>query len=113
MRVNAVAPGPVRTAGTEFLLGDTVDTLGRMKIRGRVGEPGEIAEIVLFLVDRSSYVNGAQFRKRRSAILYAGGESGLRRFWCHPTRRHHGDPEPIPPSDSRFVRCVADASRPG
>jgi len=68
VRVNAVAPGPVRTAGTEFLLGDSVDTLGRMNIRGRVGEPEEIAEIVLFLVDdRSSYMNGA-------VMLANGGE---------------------------------------
>jgi len=68
VRVNAVAPGPVRTAGTEFLRGDSVDTLGRMNIRGRVGEPEEIAEIVLFLVDdRSSYMNGA-------VMLANGGE---------------------------------------
>jgi NAD(P)-dependent dehydrogenase (short-subunit alcohol dehydrogenase family) len=68
VRVNAVAPGPVRTAGTEFLLGDDVGTLGKMNIRGRIGEPEEVAEIVLFLVDdRSSYMNG-------TVVLANGGE---------------------------------------
>ncbi|MGC4855213.1 SDR family NAD(P)-dependent oxidoreductase [Micromonospora sp. DT4] len=59
VRVNGVSPGPMRTAGTEEMLGENVEMLGQVNIRGRVGEPDEIAEVVLFLVDdRSSYVNG-------------------------------------------------------
>ncbi|MFG3559077.1 SDR family NAD(P)-dependent oxidoreductase [Micromonospora sp. NPDC047557] len=68
VRVNGVSPGPVRTAGTEQMLGENVEMLGQVNIRGRVGEPDEIAEVVLFLVDdRSSYVNG-------TVVLANGGE---------------------------------------
>ena len=68
VRVNGVSPGPVRTAGTEEMLGANVEVLGRANIRGRVGEPGEIADIVLFLVDdRSSYING-------TVVVANGGE---------------------------------------
>ncbi len=50
------------------MLGDNIDMLGQANIRGRVGEPEEIAEIVLFLVDdRSSYMNG-------TVVLANGGE---------------------------------------
>ncbi|MEU0551014.1 SDR family oxidoreductase [Micromonospora sp. NPDC005979] len=68
VRVNAVSPGPVRTEGTEQMLGGNAEMLGKVNIRGRVGEPDEIAEVVLFLVDdRSSYVNG-------TVMIANGGE---------------------------------------
>jgi NAD(P)-dependent dehydrogenase (short-subunit alcohol dehydrogenase family) len=68
VRVNAVSPGPVHTEGTEQMLGGNVEMLGKVNIRGRVGEPDEIAEVVLFLVDdRSSYVNG-------TVVIANGGE---------------------------------------
>jgi NAD(P)-dependent dehydrogenase (short-subunit alcohol dehydrogenase family) len=58
VRVNAVAPGPVYT-GTptprEFL-----DQLGAGTALGRVAEPEEIAEAIVFLASpRASYVTGA------------------------------------------------------
>ncbi|MHA3701149.1 SDR family NAD(P)-dependent oxidoreductase [Jatrophihabitans sp. YIM 134969] len=60
VRVNAVSPGPVRTAGTVAMLGEHVEMLGRGNLRGRVGEPEEIAQIVGFLASpASSYVNGS------------------------------------------------------
>lgn len=62
VRVNAVSPGPVRTAGTTAMLGDHVEMLGRGNLRGRVGEPEEIAHVVGFLASSaSSYVNGSVF----------------------------------------------------
>jgi NAD(P)-dependent dehydrogenase (short-subunit alcohol dehydrogenase family) len=62
VRVNAVSPGPVRTAGTEQMLGENVDVLGRGTVRGVVGEPDEIAAVVAFLAGpASSYVNGSVF----------------------------------------------------
>jgi NAD(P)-dependent dehydrogenase (short-subunit alcohol dehydrogenase family) len=68
VRVNGVSPGPVRTAGTTEMLGDNIDVLGQANLRGRVGEPEEIAEVVGFLVgDGSSYING-------SVIVASGGE---------------------------------------
>ena len=68
VRVNGVSPGPVRTDGTEQMLGEHIVMLDRANIRGRVGEPDEIADVVLFLVDdRSSYLNG-------TVVLANGGE---------------------------------------
>jgi NAD(P)-dependent dehydrogenase (short-subunit alcohol dehydrogenase family) len=62
VRVNAVSPGPTRTAGTELMLGEHIDMLGRGNLRGTVGEPEEIAEVVAFLATpASSYVNGSVF----------------------------------------------------
>jgi NAD(P)-dependent dehydrogenase (short-subunit alcohol dehydrogenase family) len=62
VRVNAVSPGPTRTAGTETMLGEHIDMLGRGNLRGTVGEPEEIAAVVGFLASpESSYVNGSVF----------------------------------------------------
>jgi NAD(P)-dependent dehydrogenase (short-subunit alcohol dehydrogenase family) len=61
VRVNTVASGPVRTPGTALLL-EAVggDATAAMTARGRIGDPAEIAAVVLFLVQSgSSYVNGA------------------------------------------------------
>jgi NAD(P)-dependent dehydrogenase (short-subunit alcohol dehydrogenase family) len=60
IRVNTVASGPVRTPGTASLLEATGDATATMTARGRIGDPAEIAAVVLFLVQPgSSYVNGA------------------------------------------------------
>ena len=62
VRVNAVSPGPTRTSGTETMLGEHVEMLGRGNLRGTVGEPEEIAAVVGFLASpESSYVNGSVF----------------------------------------------------
>ena len=59
IRVNGVSSGPVRTPGTAPLLAAVGDAMGQVTARGRIGDPEEIADVVLFLVaDRSSYVNG-------------------------------------------------------
>jgi len=66
VRVNAVSPGPVHTEGTVAMLGEHISALDMTNARGRAGLPGEIADIVAFLVsDVSSYVNGA--------VLFADG----------------------------------------
>jgi NAD(P)-dependent dehydrogenase (short-subunit alcohol dehydrogenase family) len=62
VRVNAVSPGPTRTAGTEQMLGEHIEMLGRGNLRGTVGEADEIAAVVAFLATpASSYVNGSVF----------------------------------------------------
>lgn len=60
IRVNGVAPGPVET--DLFKAGKTDEALqraGTMSPFNRVGQPGEVAEIVSFLAsDRASWVHG-------------------------------------------------------
>jgi NAD(P)-dependent dehydrogenase (short-subunit alcohol dehydrogenase family) len=71
IRVNGVASGPVRTLGTAPLLAAHADAMDRVTARGRIGDPEEIADVVLFLVEnRSSYVNG-------TVVGVHGGERSL------------------------------------
>jgi NAD(P)-dependent dehydrogenase (short-subunit alcohol dehydrogenase family) len=59
VRVNAVAPGPTRTLGTEPM-GDELDQLATTLPLGRPANPEEIAAAALFLgSDEASYINGA------------------------------------------------------
>jgi NAD(P)-dependent dehydrogenase (short-subunit alcohol dehydrogenase family) len=62
IRVNAVCPGYIKTRMTEDAMhrrGDAI--LGHIPAR-RMGEPGEIAEMVVWLCsDRASYVTGAAY----------------------------------------------------
>jgi 3-oxoacyl-[acyl-carrier protein] reductase len=64
--VNAVAPGP--TATPLFLEGKeqaTIDGLAKMAPLERLGEPGDVAEVVAFLAGPARWVNGQ--------VLYANG----------------------------------------
>ncbi|NAZ86880.1 SDR family oxidoreductase [Kineococcus indalonis] len=64
--VNAVAPGP--TATPLFLEGKDEETIARMASMnpvGRLGEPGDIAEVVAFLAGPGRWVNGQ--------VLFANG----------------------------------------
>ena len=57
--VNAIAPGFIRTAMTETLTQDVQDKMKETIPLNRFGEPGDVANIVLFLVsDLASYVTG-------------------------------------------------------
>ena len=68
VRVNAIAPGPIRTPMTAERLDDPDQVAwleGRVPL-GRVGEPEEMAQVALFLLsDQSSYVTGT--------VIYADG----------------------------------------
>ncbi|MCC2308884.1 SDR family oxidoreductase [Cellulomonas chengniuliangii] len=64
--VNAVAPGP--TATPLFLQGKSeqlIDQIASQGPMGRLGEPGDIAEVVAFLAGPGRWVNGQ--------VLYANG----------------------------------------
>jgi NAD(P)-dependent dehydrogenase (short-subunit alcohol dehydrogenase family) len=59
VRVNAVAAGPVLTAGAAP---DRIEALGATTLLSRAGQPSEIAEVITFLASpRASYVIGAVF----------------------------------------------------
>lgn len=67
IRVNAISPGPVDTAGLRELLGDSAqgqqrrDSFAQTVPLGRLGSAEEIARAVLFLASSdSSYVTGTQ-----------------------------------------------------
>jgi NAD(P)-dependent dehydrogenase (short-subunit alcohol dehydrogenase family) len=69
VRVNAVAPGAMRTPGTDNALGAIAGATGAGQLRaqlssriplGRMGEPDDVARAVLFLVSRAAdYVTGS------------------------------------------------------
>ncbi len=60
IRVNAIAPGIIDTAQPRYgMTEEEISAAGRASPMGRVGEPGEIAAVAVFLAsDMSSYMTG-------------------------------------------------------
>ena len=63
IRVNVVSPGPIATPGAEVMAGGDIAAFEAMMApmipMGRIGQPKEIADAVLFLAsDESSFVTG-------------------------------------------------------
>lgn len=59
VRVNAVAPGFIRTVMTDALSEEMQNQMKQIIPLGRFGEPGDVAGVVMFLVsDTSAYVTG-------------------------------------------------------
>lgn len=67
VRFNAVMPGYIRTDVSEDWPEETWDRINSGILLGRIGEPNEVAELVMFLAsDKSSYITGSE-------ILIDGG----------------------------------------
>ena len=58
IRVNAIAPGPVESAMTRSLDDETVTSMLSATSLGRVVQPGEVAEVVLWLAGSASGLTG-------------------------------------------------------
>ena len=76
VRVNSLHPGYINTGMAEYgaaAAGSTIEELGRqMYPLGRIGEPEDVANTVLFLAsDESRYTTGAEF------VVDGGGSAGV------------------------------------
>ena len=70
IRVNAVAPGPALTEGTQAEWGDQMDEVAALTAFKRLAGTAEIAEAVVFLASpRSSYVTGETLRADAGAAV--------------------------------------------
>lgn len=60
VRINAVAPGPIRTPlMRRNRTPDEIAEMGGLSLSGRIGEPEEIASVIVWLAgDGASYLNG-------------------------------------------------------
>ncbi|MEV7124664.1 SDR family oxidoreductase [Streptomyces sp. NPDC093260] len=60
VRVNAVAPGPVRTSKVVAAMGPDMGGMGLTTALRRTSDPAEVAHVIAFLAgDRASYMTGA------------------------------------------------------
>jgi NAD(P)-dependent dehydrogenase (short-subunit alcohol dehydrogenase family) len=81
VRVNAVAPGMIRTALTSVLLDgieDMVEHYERITPMARVGEPEDIAEVIVFLCsERARFITGQTLVVDGGMTLHGAGVDGL------------------------------------
>ncbi|MFS7877202.1 SDR family NAD(P)-dependent oxidoreductase [Streptomyces asiaticus] len=60
VRVNAVAPGPMRTSKVVAAMGSDMGGMGLATALKRTSDPAEVAHVIAFLAgDRASYMTGA------------------------------------------------------
>jgi NAD(P)-dependent dehydrogenase (short-subunit alcohol dehydrogenase family) len=81
IRVNAVAPGMIRTNMTRLLLDGFPDEVARYERTtpvGRVGEPEDVADVVVFLCsDAARFVTGQTIVVDGGMTLHGAGVDGL------------------------------------
>jgi meso-butanediol dehydrogenase/(S,S)-butanediol dehydrogenase/diacetyl reductase len=81
IRVNAVAPGMIRTALTAPLLGGFPELQARYERTtpvGRIGEPEDIADVVVFLCsDQARFITGQNIVVDGGMTLHGSGVDGV------------------------------------
>ena len=91
IRCNAVSPGMISTAMTSLLVTDPVinERMVTKTPAARIGEPEDIADVVLFLVsDRSRFITGQNLVVDGGMTLHGAGVDGLyRHYFGHPPGR--------------------------
>lgn len=97
IRVNAVAPGAIRSAMTTPLLGlgDWEQTWTERTPLGRVGDPEDIADVVVFLCsDLARYVTGQVLVVDGGMILHGAGIDGVLDYVMQMLEGPAGGPPP-------------------
>jgi NAD(P)-dependent dehydrogenase (short-subunit alcohol dehydrogenase family) len=76
IRVNAVAPGPIHTEGTDanlWSVGDVEEQVRKSVPLGRLGEPDDVARAVLWLCsDEAEWISGATLAVDGAQWLHGG-----------------------------------------
>lgn len=71
VNVNAVCPGPIRTRMVDLLPKEQIETANAGIPMGRMGEPFEIANAVLFLAsDQSNFITGQALVVNGARVFY-------------------------------------------
>ena len=74
IRVNAVSPGVVRANMTDQMLTDDESGLSRRIPLGRIGEPEDVAELIVFLLSRrAAWITGQDMAVDGGTTLRGGG----------------------------------------
>ncbi len=94
IRVNAVSPGMIVTALTEPLLAffpDEADRYRRTTPLGRLGEPEDIADVVVFLCsEQARFITGQNLVVDGGMTLHGSGVDGLFEQLFRPDRAGEG-----------------------
>ncbi|MBV8461668.1 MAG: SDR family oxidoreductase, partial [Acidimicrobiales bacterium] len=94
IRVNAVSPGMIRTALTEpwfEFLPHEIERFHRSTPLGRIGEPEDIADVVVFLCsDAARFITGQNLVVDGGLTLHGSGVDGLYEQLFGPDRRRRG-----------------------
>ncbi|MGQ4388473.1 SDR family oxidoreductase [Streptomyces sp. SAS_270] len=88
VRVNSVSPGLVRTEMARFVWEGAEETLGAGLPLGRLGEPDDIAEAVLWLAsDAARWITGADLLVDGGTRVRAAHTSGAQAYAVHDQLR--------------------------